>query len=232
MLLTRPLGIKEAVNPVKSSGGDDPETLAAARTNAPLGLLTLGRTVSLSDYEDFCKAFAGVAKARAISVSRNGVPGIVINIAGPDGELVDAAGKTYENLLSALTNAGDPNTRFTVLPYRPAYFKVDAGLIIHEDYQADLVLEAARQSMRDHFSFDARAFNQPVHLSEVIHVLQQNEGVIAVDVNYLYRSDAAPVSPPPRSIMPSVVSGSLAESVGAELITLDPAPLDQLRVKA
>ena len=231
MLLTRPLGIKDAINPVKSSGADDPENLEDARANAPLGLLTLGRTVSLSDYEDFCRAFAGVAKARAIAVSNNGVPGVVITIAGPDAEVLDSSGSTYNNLLNALNDAGDPYTRFTVLPFRPAYFKVDAGLYIHDDYQADLALEAARQAMREYFSFERRMFNQPVHLSEVVGTLQQTDGVVAVDVNYLYRSDASPVSPPPRSILPNVASGAHAGVQGAELIMLDPSPLDQLRVK-
>lgn len=232
MLLTRPLGIKGATNPVKSSGADDPEQLAAAQRNAPLGLLTLGRTVSLSDYEDFCRAFSGVAKARAVSVAKNGVPSIIITIAGPNGEVLDPVGKTHKSLLAALSDAGDPYTRFVLLPYRPAYFKLDAGLYIHSDYQADLVLEMAREIMRQQFSFDLRFFNQAVHLSEVISTLQKVDGVIAVDINHLYRSDASPVSPPPRSIMPVVSTGGLSAQQGAELITLDPAPLDQLRSKS
>lgn len=231
LLLTRPLGVKDVLNPTASAGADNPEALADARENAPLGLLTLDRAVSLSDYEDYSRAFAGISKARAVTVSKKGVQSIYISIAGPDGAILDSVGDTYNNLLSALKNSGDPYTNFSLLSYRPAYFKFDAGLYVNSDYQSDLVLEAARKAMRDAFSFDARAFNQPVHLSEVIHTLQRVDGVIAVDVNHLYRSDSSPVSPPPRSIMPSV-SSSGGEILGAELITLDPAPLDQLRVKA
>jgi len=68
-------------------------------------------------------------------------------------------------------------------------------------------------------------------LSEVIGVLQQVNGVIAVDINSLYRSDSAPVTPLPRSIVPVLTSPG-SRVMGAELITLDPAPLDQLRVKS
>ena len=64
-LLTRPLGVKEATNPLAASGGDDSELLVDARRNAPLTVLTLERAVSLQDYEDFSRAFAGVAKALA-----------------------------------------------------------------------------------------------------------------------------------------------------------------------
>lgn len=231
LLLTRPLGVKDVVNPVASSGADDPEVLADARTNAPMGLLTLDRAVSLSDYEDFSRAFAGISKARAISISQQGVPSIYITIAGPNGTVLYPDSETYKNLSLALKNAGDPYTNFSISPYRPAYFKFDAGLYINADYQSDLVLEAARQAMRDAFSFEIRSFNQPVHLSEVIRTLQQVDGVIAVDLNHLYRSNLSPVEPPPRSIMPKL-SSSDDEIVGAELIMLDPAPIDQLRVKS
>lgn len=231
LLLTRPLAVKDVVNPVESSGADDPEVLDDARSNAPLGLLTLGRAVSLSDYEDFSRAFGGVSKARAVVISKLGVPSIYISAAGPAGAILDPVGETYNNLLSALQSSGDPYTHFSILSYRPAYFKFDVGLYVHADYQSDLVLDVARQAMRDAFSFEARSFNQPVHLSEVIGTLQQVDGVIAVDVNHLYRSDSSPVTPPPRSIMP-MISSSDNEVLGAELITLDPAPLDKLRVKS
>lgn len=231
LLLTRPLGVKDAINPVASKGADDPEKLDEARTNAPLGLLTLNRAVSLQDYEDYSRSFAGVRKARAIAISRHGVPRIYITLAGPDGALIDASTTTYEKLLKSLKNSGDPYAQFLLLSYRPAYFKLDAELYIHPDYISELVLKAAQRALREQFSFDARSFNQPVHLSEVISILQQVDGVTAVDVNYLYRSDAGPVTPPTRTLMPNI-SSSEAQILGAELLTLDPAPLDQIRVKA
>ncbi len=140
LLLTQPLGVKSAVNPVESSGADEPEVLEDARINAPLGLLTLGRAVSLSDYEDFSRAFAGVSKARAVARSDRGVPGIYITIAGPEGTVLERQSKTYKNLLSALQNSGDPYTRFFFLFYQHAYFKIDAGLYVKADYQFDLKL--------------------------------------------------------------------------------------------
>ena len=231
LLLTQPLGVKAAVNPVESSGADEPEILDDARSNAPLGLLTLGRAVSLSDYEDFSGAFAGVSKAKAVARSVQGVPGIYITIAGPEGTILERQSKTYKNLLSALQSSGDPYTHFSVLSYRPAYFKIDAGLYVHADYKSDLVLEEARLAMRNAFSFKVRSLNKPVHLSEIIGVLQQVDGVLAVDINSLYRSDSAPVTPLPRSIMPTLISSG-SRAMGVELISLDPAPLDQLRVKS
>ena len=130
-----------------------------------------------------------------------------------------------------MKNSGDPYTQFSLLSYRPAYFKLDAELYIHADHIADSVIEAARLALREKFSFDARAFNQAVHLSAVISTLQKVEGVIAVDVNHLYRSDAGPVDPPPRVLMPRISTPG-DQIAGAELLTLDPAPLDRVRVKS
>ena len=231
ILLTRPLAVKDVINPLASSGADDPENLEDARENAPLGLLTMDRAVSLQDYEDYSRSFAGIRKARAVAESRLGVPRIYITLAGPDGAFIEPSTKTYKNLLSSLKSSGDPYAQFSLLSYRPAFFRLDAELYIHSDYTGDIVVEAARLALREKFSFDARAFNQPVHLSEVISTLQKVEGVTAVDVNHLYRSDAAPVDPPPGSLMP-VISTSGDQIEGAELLILDPAPLDQIRVKS
>jgi hypothetical protein len=48
-LLTRPLGLKSAINPQPASGGDDGEPRELASENAPITVLTLDRVVSLRD---------------------------------------------------------------------------------------------------------------------------------------------------------------------------------------
>ena len=42
-LLSRPLGVSEAINPEPAHGGEDAEDLAHARSNAPLTVMTLDR---------------------------------------------------------------------------------------------------------------------------------------------------------------------------------------------
>ncbi|HEU0200651.1 MAG TPA: baseplate J/gp47 family protein, partial [Burkholderiaceae bacterium] len=64
-LMTRPLGLKSVSNPLAAEGGTDPESSEAARQSMPLATRTLGRSVSLLDYEDFARAFSGIAKAQA-----------------------------------------------------------------------------------------------------------------------------------------------------------------------
>jgi predicted phage baseplate assembly protein len=228
-LLTRPLGIKSVVNPEDASGAQDRESLDDARTNAPLTVLTLDRTVSLLDYEDFSRAFAGIAKALATWTWDGQTKRVFITIAGPGGAEIKADSDTYINLLAALQQAGDPFVSLRVKSYRPAHFRFAGKVKVNPDYQTDLVLAAVEQALRKQFSFDVRAFGQPVFLSEVIAAVQAVPGVVAVDVNKLYRTGAA-ASLQTRllaALPETLANGSL---VAAELLTLDPAPLDELGV--
>ena len=95
LLLTRPLGVRAALNPLPAAGGDDPETLDRARRNAPLTVLTLDRIVSLRDYEDFARAFAGIAKALATWTWDGERQGVFVTVAGVDGA---AAGRKRRDL--------------------------------------------------------------------------------------------------------------------------------------
>jgi hypothetical protein len=59
------VGLKSVTNPAGAAGGADPESLDQARTNAPNTVRTFGRIVSLRDFEDAAREFAGVAKAHS-----------------------------------------------------------------------------------------------------------------------------------------------------------------------
>ena len=65
MLASKPLGVKEVVNPMRASGGASGDTDEQARRNTPIALLALDRLVSVRDYADFARAFAGIGKAAA-----------------------------------------------------------------------------------------------------------------------------------------------------------------------
>jgi hypothetical protein len=185
--------------------------------------------VSLLDYEDFSRAFAGIAKALATWTWDGQTKRVFITIAGPGGAEIKADSDTYINLLAALQQAGDPFVSLRVKSYRPAHFRFAGKVKVNPDYQTDLVLAAVEQALRKQFSFDVRAFGQPVFLSEVIAAVQAVPGVVAVDVNKLYRTGAA-ASLQTRllaALPETLANGSL---VAAELLTLDPAPLDELGV--
>ena len=62
-LVDRPLGVSGVTNPLPATGGQDAQSVDDIRTNAPLSVLTLGRAVSIADYQNFAASFAGIAKA-------------------------------------------------------------------------------------------------------------------------------------------------------------------------
>src|SRR5581483_4641431 len=192
MLLSRPLGVKGVTNPEASTGAQDPEQLDDARANAPLKVLTLERVVSLSDYENFARAFGAIAKALASWTWDGRNRGVLVTVAGPGGAAVPPGSATYDNLLAALRAAGDPFVELRVKTFRPAYFRFAGNVKVDGDFASEQVLAAVEQALRDEFSFAARSFGQPVRLSEVIAAIQAVPGVIAVDVDKLYRSGGAP----------------------------------------
>jgi hypothetical protein len=87
------------------------------------------------------------------------------------------------------------------------------------------VLAGAEAALRDHFSFTARAFGQPVPLSEVLAVLHGVRGVVSVDVNSLYTGEAAEL----RQLLVALVplpGDDAAAAHPAQLLTIDLRPGD------
>ncbi len=64
-LLDRPLGREGRQQPARRERRRRPGARRRRAPSIPLGVRTLGRVVSLRDYEDFARAFAGIAKAHA-----------------------------------------------------------------------------------------------------------------------------------------------------------------------
>ncbi|MBX3238402.1 MAG: putative baseplate assembly protein [Chitinophagaceae bacterium] len=223
-LLTRPLGLKAAVNPLPSKGAADPENLEEARDNAPLTLLTFDRVVSLQDYEDFARAFAGIEKSLATWTRKKQGQCILLTIAGTNGAIVSEKDFLYKNLLKAIHESGNKRVDVELKSYRPAFFRMAAGIQIDPDYLPEKVLPQIEQALRADFSFRRRSFGQPVSLSEVITTCQGIEGVLAVDVDKLYYSDSEEgLFPILKAALPVAGNETI---LAAELLTLDPGPID------
>jgi len=191
-LMTRPLGVRGVTNPLPATGAAGAEKLDDARRNAPLTILTLGRIVSLRDYEDFARAFSGIDKALATWTFSGETSGVYLTVAGSQGAAVDDSSLLYANLVKAIGLAGDPSVRFWVKSYRPRLFRVAAALKLDPDLLPDTVVQNVTVRLRGDFAFQAREFGQPVHLSEVVEAIQSVQGVIAVEIRALYPSDQAP----------------------------------------
>ncbi|HEY3052515.1 MAG TPA: putative baseplate assembly protein [Thermoanaerobaculia bacterium] len=220
-LLDRPLGVKAATNPIESGGAGDPESRDDARKNAPLTVLTLGRIVSLRDYEDFARAFSGIGKATATWSWTGEHRTVVVTVAGPAGATVSKDSPLYSSLLGAMRTAGDLLVPLDIEPYRPGLFRISANVLVDPTYLTDKVLAAVEQRLRKRFSFEARNFGQPVILSEVIAAMQSVKGVVSVSVDALYA-----VTEPLDPKLNTRLDPESGPNGAAGLLVLDPNPID------
>ncbi len=222
-LMSRPLGLKSATNPLAASGAQDAEGVEDIRANAKLTIYTLDRIVTLQDYEDFARAFAGISKAMATWVWTGQKRSICLTVAGSNGAAVAAGSLLYENLLDAIAGAGIPSVPVNLLSYQPRYFKIKASILVHQDYVAEMILKNVEDALRNQFSFAVRLFGQAVALSEVISVMQHVEGVVAVDTDEFYRTDELPGL---KDRLFAQVPRPASETIfSAELLTIDPSPV-------
>ncbi len=224
-LITRPLGVKGVTNPLPANGAEDREVMADAGSNARLTIYTLDRIVSLKDYEDFARAFAGISKSLANWTWSGQKQSIYITVAGYNGAAVVKPGKLHTNLLTAIGKSGIPGVSVTIDSYQARFFRVKASVKVHPGYIPEKVITSVEQQLRDNFSFAQRAFGQPVTFSEVITVMQNVSGVIAVDIDELYRSDqpAGAINDRLDAAIPRPGTNTI---FAAELLTLDPKPVD------
>ena len=230
-LMTRPLGLKSVSNPLAAQGGTDPEPAGQARRTMPLGARTLGRVVSLLDYEDFAMAFTGVAKAQAQVLQLAGGQTIAITVAGQDGAQLSSSNPVWNYLLLALKAGGDPYVNVDLLTYQTSPFHLGLKVKRDPEYELKPLLASVEAALRAHFAFGARWLGQPVLQSDVIAVAHSVPGVVAVDLDFLY-GGSAPLAQTVKSLQTRLLASRMHVTGGvampAELLTLDAAPFDRL----
>ena len=183
--VTRPVGVREVLNPIEATGGADPESRDQARLNVPLAVRALGRVVSVRDYEDFARTFAGIAKAQARLIPKGRGRTVLLTIAG-DGEMdVLPTSDLYRALVEALRKYGDPLQPLAVVNREKMLMTGSARVQPHPDYEWRTVAPRVRASLLDEFSFERRQLGQPIFPSEVVAAIQRVEGVAWVDLDTL-----------------------------------------------
>jgi predicted phage baseplate assembly protein len=223
-LLTRPLGLKSASNPLPASGGVDADSAENARRNMPLGVRTLGRVVSVQDYEDYARAYTGIAKAQARVLNTRAGRTVFITVAGDGGVQPPAA--ALAKLLDALRKNGDPLVHCELGAYEKekATFRIALRIKRDPDHAREKVKSDVEAALRAAFSFDARDFGQITARSEIIAVAHGVEGVLGVDLDRFYRG--ATVSLEKRLVPAGATVDAEGNTVPAELLLLNPAPFD------
>ena len=184
-LVDRPVGVSGVINPQQATGGQDAQAIDDIRANAPLSVLTLGRAVSLIDYQNFASTFAGISKAFAIWIPNGAYRGVFLSVASSNGAQLLPSTQTFSYLVTALENYGNPNVAINVASYYETTFGLNANLKYDPAYSQPAVEAAVMSLLQSTYSFANRSFGQGVSRDEIAALIQSVPGVIAVNVTSL-----------------------------------------------
>jgi len=218
--LDRPQGLSSVINPSAATGAADPATADEARVSAPLPALTIGRVVSLEDYQNFALGFAGIAKALASWTWFGDVRGVFLTVAGVGGATLSGNDPIVTALVNAIRLYSEPFVPLQVSSYLPVKFTFSAQVAVDQPaYDPGLVLAAVWQAVSAAFALEQRGLGENVAASVIVELIQHVPGVLAVQLQSLGTSGTAATSPAPAMLC---ASGPMPPA-GAQLLVLDAA---------
>ncbi|HEV7310295.1 putative baseplate assembly protein [Ensifer sp.] len=182
LLQTKPLGVRAVHNPLAASGGADRDGIERIRSNAPLSVGSFGRLVSVADYADFARVFAGIGMADARRFSTGGMDFVHVTVAGVDDVALDPAGDLLANLSDAFDRFGNPAFPVEIAVRELLVMVIEARVAIDPDRLWDKVEPELRRKLLDAFSFNRRTLGAPVSSSAALAVMQTTPGVAAVSI--------------------------------------------------
>jgi hypothetical protein len=199
-----------------------------------LPTLTIGRVVSLEDYQNFALGFAGISMALATWTWFGTTRGIFLTLAGEGGTQLNSSDQIVQNLLQAYQTYGLPNVPVLPVSYYPQNFEIGMQVMVNQPtYDPTVVIPQVWQSFVAAFAFGQLAPGQSIAASQIIQLAQQIPGVTAVNLTALNLSGAG--GGPPANILcangpvPGNASGSI-QPIGAEILLLDPASVGNVGV--
>ncbi len=224
LLQTRPLGIRDVVNPLPATGGADPEGRDSARANAPLTVLTMDRVVTLGDYEDYARAFAGIAKANASELWRGERRLVHLTVAAAAGEEPDTP--RLADLETGLRAAGDAGVAIELSPVQLIPVAIAGTLLVDARYDFEPVRAEIAAALAARYGFEARDFGESIAGSEVVATALAVEGAVDFRLTALYPilgpPPSEPVIDPLRAQLARFVDDASGPIAAAELLVLSP----------
>ena len=136
-MVDRPLGVSGVINPSAATGGQDPQSIADVRSNAPSSVLTLGRAVSIADYQNFAASFGGIAKASALWIPSGPARGVFLTVAGAGGVALPPGNPTLDNLLASLQAYGSPYMPISAVSFLETLFRLSANVAYDPAYDSE-----------------------------------------------------------------------------------------------
>ena len=188
LMPNRPLGVASVTNPTVGTSGGLPETIDDARRNAPARLRNFGRVVALRDYENFALAYPGIVRARARSLVAQGERIVHLTVATSEGEDHRPAPGSLllDQLVAALIEAQAGFVQVRVEPFRQVGLKIKAAIRIRSslvrEKEWERIEDLSQRALQAHFGFETSRFGGRISAGDIVRVLQNVDGVVAVDL--------------------------------------------------
>lgn len=162
--------------PLDSTGGNETEGVVELRRSAPASLRTLGRAVSLVDFENLAMSQSSVWQARAFRgrqrAHQTGVSLVVVPAHG------GALGGLRQDLALFISAHALPGVAVELLDYRPLPLQLNVVLGIDlQRFDAQAVAAQVRQALQAALQLRHRRIGERLYLSEVVRTVEDTPGV-------------------------------------------------------
>jgi hypothetical protein len=181
--LSRPVkGIRRALNPLAAFGGDDGDAGADIRKAAPDSALSLGRAISLLDFEAIARGYRGILNAVAVMAwdEREQRAAVKIYFIPPSADAADQLRDDLQDHLRAIAAPGTPIT-VAVAQAEPHTLALDFEVAANRD---DAEIEtAALNALTDDEAFLALRnvpIGAPVFRGDILAAVRAVDGVVQV----------------------------------------------------
>jgi predicted phage baseplate assembly protein len=207
---TRPQGVQGVTNPLPASGGADPDTVGQVKGNAPLAVMALDRVVSVQDYQDFARAWAGIGKASSVLLSDGTRQFVHLTIGGTTDQPIEASSALVANLVASLADNGDPHLPVHVAACQINLIVLAVSIHMRSGYQWTGVSAAVRAALLSAYAYESRSLGQDVVLSDIVAAIQ---GVPGVDYGIVTGLAVVALSDPASTVS---ALGGLATALGTQ----------------
>ncbi len=172
-------GLRSVLNPVAAGGGADADKPEDIRENAPTVSLTLGRAVSLPDFEALAGEFGGVVNARAAWSWDEACQRAVVKL-----WFISDGGDIADDLRAFLLGQAEPNTPLVVAEATAMATDLVIDIVADERFVADTVELAVAAALSDPETGILAPKNIdigcPIFRSRILEEVLSVEGVDAV----------------------------------------------------
>jgi hypothetical protein len=170
------------LQPIAAAGGDERESVAQVRQNAPGRLAAMDRAISVADYQRLAQRFQGVWHAAAFEEpsyrrSREAVRVVVVPAGG--GQLGSLGNKIHGFLVAN----GLPSIDVIIVPFAKLPVEISVTARVDSTRFDPIEVESrVRAALLAAFDLRNRRPGQPVYRSEVTRVVENTQGVSNSDV--------------------------------------------------